>query len=218
MPQELIWNQHPQEAKEHRSLFPFKVSSGGIKRHSLTTRSQTGEVSINVNLAALADVLLQFATTLATRFPRLKGRPRKAGSSPLGPSLRLQGTPSLQTHTATHTKAQHPPQCRMGRRVFEVVSLQAAQYSFVAWCIQMQLGAERELLMFSGEWWIFYTRNPKCFAIRVLLTKPLSHTTMFPAERLILLFVFCLKVKQHQIPWRTGSAVCPGRPPTRCRF
>lgn len=126
MPRELIWSQHPQEAKEHRSFFPFKVSSGGIKRHSLTTHSQTGEVSINVNLAALAAVFLQFVTTLATRFPRLKGRPRKAGSSPLDPSPRVQGTPLLQTHTAMHTKVQHPPRCRLGRRVFEVVGLSAA--------------------------------------------------------------------------------------------
>lgn len=186
MPWELIWSQHPQEAKEHRSFFPFKVSSGGIKRHSLTTHSQTGEVSRNVNLAALAAVFLQFATTLATRFPRLKGRPRKAGSSPLDPSI------AADTHRNAH-KSAAPTTVQVGKK--GIRGCRSSSCSFVAWCIQMQLGEERELPVFSGEWWIFYTRNLKCFAIRVLLTKPLSYPAMFPAERLILLFVFCLKVK-----------------------
>lgn len=53
----------------------------------------------------------------------------------------------------------------------------ALQYGFVAWCIKMQLGAERELLPFSRERWHFYIGNPKCFAILVLLTKRLSLAT-----------------------------------------
>lgn len=108
MPQELIWSQHPQEAKEHRSFFPFKVSSGGIKRHSLTTHSQTGEVSINVNLAALAAVFLQFATTLAIRFPRLREGQGRLAPLPWTPHQGCRGlhrcrhTPQRTQKCSTH--------------------------------------------------------------------------------------------------------------------
>lgn len=115
--------------------------------------------------------------------------------------------------------AGHPARRRLRGGVWRWLGLSALHYGFVAWCTKTQLGAERELLPLSRERWHFYTGSPKCFAILVLLTKrTVPRHNRFAAERLTLLFVFCLKVKQHQIPRGKGCAACPGRPPARCRL